>query len=117
MASDFTPVSSLYRSLEIGPYEYLKETGFIGFAKRYRHYLYGFAALLILILLYTASVRRIVSIRTRDLTIALKEKDKAEKEARESRENLFQLEKGRRCELNCQHDVCSRSPSADRVSN
>lgn len=92
-ASDFTPVSSLYRSLEIGPYEYLKETGFIGFAKRYRHYLYGFAALLILILLYTASVRRIVSIRTRDLTIALKEKDKAEKEARESRENLFQLEK------------------------
>ena len=92
-ASDFTPVSSLYRSLEIGPYEYLKETGFIGFAKRYRHYLYGFAALLILILLYTASVRRIVSLRTRDLTIALKEKDKAEKEARESRENLFQLEK------------------------
>ena len=92
-ASDFTPVSSLYRSLEIGPYEYLKETGFIGFAKRYRHYLYGFAALLILILLYTASVRRIVSIRTRDLTIALKEKDKAEKEARESREYLFQLEK------------------------
>ena len=38
-------------------------------------------------------MRRIVSIRTRDLTIALKEKDKAEKEARESRENLFQLEK------------------------
>lgn len=92
-ASDFTPVSSLYRSLEIGPYEYLKETGFTGIAKRYRHYLYGFAALLILILLYTASVRRIVSLRTRDLTIALKEKDKAEKEARESRENLFQLEK------------------------
>lgn len=92
-ASDFTPVSSLYRSLEIGPYEYLKETGFTGFAKRYRHYLYGLAALLILILLYTASVRRIVSLRTRDLTIALKEKDKAEKEARESRENLFQLEK------------------------
>ena len=74
-------------------YEYLKETGFTGFAKRYRHYLYGLAALLILILLYTASVRRIVSLRTRDLTIALKEKDKAEKEARESRENLFQLEK------------------------
>lgn len=92
-ASDFTPVSSLYRSLELGPYEYLKETGFKGFAKRYRHYLYGLAALLILILLYTASVRRIVSLRTRDLTIALKEKDKAEKEARESRENLFQLEK------------------------
>ena len=92
-ASDFTPVSSLYRSLEIGPYEYLKETGFTGFAKRYRHYLFGLAALLILILLYTASVRRIVSLRTRDLTIALKEKDKAEKEARESRENLFQLEK------------------------
>lgn len=92
-ASDFTPVSSLYRSLEIGPYEYLKETGFTGFAKRNRHYLYGLAALLILILLYTASVRRIVSLRTRDLTIALKEKDKAEKEARESRENLFQLEK------------------------
>lgn len=92
-ASDFTPVSSLYRSLEIGPYEYLKETGFTGFAKRYRHYLYGLAALLILILLYTASVRRIVSLRTRDLTIALKEKDKAEKEARESRENLFLLEK------------------------
>lgn len=92
-ASDFTPVSSLYRSLETGPYEYLKETGFTGFAKRYRHYLYGLAALLILILLYTASVRRIVSLRTRDLTIALKEKDKAEKEARESRENLFQLEK------------------------
>ena len=38
-------------------------------------------------------MRRIVSLRTRDLTIALKEKDKAEKEARESRENLFQLEK------------------------
>lgn len=59
-------------------------------------------------------MRRIVSLRTRDLTIALKEKDKAEKEARESRENLFQLEKaGVVSELSAMfaHDARSRSTS------
>ena len=72
---------------------FLKETGFIGFAKRYRHYLYGFAALLILILLLYGFREKIVSIETRDRPIALEGKDKAEKEGSREQRNLFQLEK------------------------
>ena len=92
-ASDFTSVSSLYRALKMGPYEYLNETGIKGIVKSYGPYLLGFLILLLTGIAYTASVRRIVSIRTRDLTRALKEKDVAERDARISRENLFNLEK------------------------
>lgn len=92
-ASDFSTVSDLYKSLKMGPYEYLRKTTPQAIFQEYRPVFYGLFALLLLGLIYIATVNRVVRIRTRDLQIALKKKEEAQEEAKSTQEKLFQMEK------------------------
>lgn len=92
-ASDFGSVNSLYRSLKMGPYEYLKDSAPSALIYKYRFFFYGLAALIILVSAYIISVQRIVNSRTKALREALTKAHEAQEEARASQEKLYQLEK------------------------
>ncbi len=93
ITNDFSRVTQLYKNLQIGPYEYLRENTPKAIIYRYRFELMIILGLVIVSFLYTLSVKRIVRLRTQDLRLALEERNRAEDLARKSREQLFQLEK------------------------
>jgi two-component system sensor histidine kinase TtrS len=92
-ASDFSAVQDLYRSLKMGPFEYLNRTTPEALFYEYRFVFISIALILLIGLLYIISVNRLVAKRTKDLRQALKNTEKAQKDARSVQERLFQLEK------------------------
>lgn len=93
VSSDFLSVDRLYRSLEIGPYEYLNDSSWKGLWRRHKEKIIPIAALLLLLFAYEARLHYLVKVRTRDLTRALKEKETAETDAKQSRRRLSSLER------------------------
>lgn len=93
VSSDFLALDRLYRSLEIGPYAYLRDRGWRALWQRHREKILPLAALLLLLIAYEARLHYLVRVRTRDLTEALRAKDAAEADARHSRERLTNLER------------------------
>lgn len=92
-ASDFSTVHELYRTLRLGPYEYLRHLTPTALLYEYRYVFYGFLALLLLALFYIYAVNKLVRRRTKALQVALEKKERAQEEARNVQERLFQLEK------------------------
>lgn len=76
--ADYHPVHELLRELQIGPYAFLRETGWQSLLRRYWPWALG----LILIMLggaaYTVHVEHLVQRRTRELTQALDERHRLE---------------------------------------
>lgn len=93
LANNFTEVNSLYKDLKIGPYRYLRHQEWRAFLNRYRVEFFLCAGVLILLLVYVAAVRRMVSIRTRDLQKALSTVHDMRKKEKEAAERLFQIER------------------------
>ena len=88
-----TAVETLYRSLEIGPYAYLKDTSLAGLYRRYSTYVWTAGVMLLLLIAYEVRLKRLVRRRTAQLSDALREQRRMEREAREDRERLGTLEK------------------------
>ncbi len=92
-ASDFSAVQELYKSLRMGPFEYLNHTTPKALLYEYRYIFYSIAIIAFIGLLYIVAVKRLVAKRTKDLRLALKKKEELQKEARSIQDRLFQMEK------------------------
>lgn len=83
----------LYRELRIGPYRYLREVRWDTLWENYKPWFAGFAALLLFAGFHILRTNRLVRLRTRQLSVALQEKDRLAEEARKSRDRLYQMER------------------------
>lgn len=83
----------LYRELRIGPYRYLREVRWDTVWENYKPWFAGLAALLLFAGFHILRTNRLVRLRTRQLRVALSEKDRLEQEARKSRDRLYQMER------------------------
>lgn len=83
----------LYRELRIGPYRYLREVRWDTLWENYKPWFAGFAALLLFAGFHILRTNRLVRLRTRQLNVALQEKDRLAEEARKSRDRLYQMER------------------------
>lgn len=93
VASDFTPVDGLYRSIRRGPYEYLRTWTWAHFWESYRAEILFAAAFVILVVLYGFAVSWLVGKRTRELERALGAKRLADEERARAQLRLERLQK------------------------
>ena len=89
--ADYQTVHELFRSLQIGPYAYLREPTLMVMAQRYWPWVGGFALLMLGWILYTVRVEYLVQKRTAALSTALAERDQLEASARAAHEQADHL--------------------------
>lgn len=93
IASDFRGVDNLFRTLKIGPYEYLATFSFKRFTA---HYWPGFAialTLLIALVLHSVTVGTLVRRRTRELEASLKRENELSQETVAAQNRFLALQK------------------------
>lgn len=88
LSNSFGSVDTLYRSLKIGPYEYLRQTGWRYWVETYRQYLFVVAGVILFVLIHIVRTNRLVTLRTAQLRETLAAKERAEEEAGIVREKL-----------------------------
>lgn len=88
LSNSFGSVDKLYRSLKIGPYEYLRQTGWRYWVETYREYLFVIAGVILFVLIHIVRTNRLVALRTAQLRETLAAKERAEEEAGIAREKL-----------------------------
>lgn len=93
IARRFSKVDELYKDLQIGPYSYLKDWTAAGIFNRYKVEVLSTAAVLLLLLLNSLYLKREVNRRTLQVRRALERQIKLEKDYRESRQRLGQMER------------------------
>lgn len=93
MATDFTPVDTLFKELKIGPYEYLRHWTLRRFLSEYWPFLTLFIAAVIGLLLHSVRSDRLVERRTRELTKAYAKQKELEERTRRANEHLASLQK------------------------
>lgn len=93
IASRFSKVDELYRDLQLGPYQYLKDWSPAGILKRFKTEILLATGLLLLLILNSLYLRRTVARRTLQVRRTLNRQIKLEKEYKESRNRLAQMEK------------------------
>lgn len=93
MATDFTPVDTLFKELKIGPYEYLRHWTLRRFLSEYWPFLTLFIAAVIGLLLHSVRSDRLVERRTRELTKAYAKQKELEERTRRANEHLAALQK------------------------
>ena len=89
--ADYHPVHELFRELKIGPYAFLRETGWDALWRRYWPWAAGLVLLLLGGGLYTLRVEHLVQRRTRELTFALAERHRLEATLRSGQEQMDHL--------------------------
>ena len=89
----FGSVDKASRILETGPYKYLREWSFSALWKRYSQFILFSAVLLILLVIHVIRVNYLVTVRTRNLKLALEENKKLESHARASSQRIATLER------------------------
>ncbi|BAL96222.1 sensor histidine kinase [Rubrivivax gelatinosus] len=88
---DYSSVHALFRTLKIGPYEYLSHTTLRGLVAGYWPWFAAAAAALAWWLVHVARVESLVRRRTVELTREIQEREKAEQAARLHREQRDQF--------------------------
>lgn len=86
-------VEALYKTLEIGPYAYLRDTSLRGLYNRYQGYVHAALLFLLLLIAYEVRLQRLVKLRTAELCDALIDQRRIEADARRDRDRLGSLEK------------------------
>ncbi len=86
-------VEQLYKTLEIGPYAYLRDFSLRGLYSRYQGYVHAALVFLIFLVAYEIRLQRLVKRRTGELREALIEQRRLETDARRDRDRLGSLEK------------------------
>lgn len=76
--ADYHPVHEILRELKIGPYSFLRETGWDSLFNRYWPWAAGLAVMLLIGVGYTLQVERLVKRRTKELSLAIEERQKLE---------------------------------------
>lgn len=93
VADSYESVNDVYRLLRVGPYEYLRELNWGVFKERYLKYVWLMLGVILLGIVHILRTRRLVRIRTQQLSDALVRQAKLEKEARISRQRLSAVER------------------------
>lgn len=93
VADSYESVNDVYRLLRVGPYEYLRELNWDVFKERYLKYVWLLMGILVLGFVHILRTRRLVRIRTQQLSDALIRQEKLEKDARISRQRLSAVER------------------------
>ncbi len=86
-------IDQLMKDLGLGPYSYLKDTSLKGLINRFKNELLIVLAILLFLIFNELHLRRLVNQRTKALSIALKEKERANEEAALSRQRFASLER------------------------
>ena len=86
-------IEQLMKDLGLGPYSYLKDTSLKGLVKRFKNELLVVIAALLFLIFNELHLRHLVKKKTRALSIALEEKERANEEAALSRQRFAALEK------------------------
>jgi two-component system, LuxR family, sensor histidine kinase TtrS len=89
--ADYHPVNELFRELQIGPYAFLRETGWDSLWRRYWPLGAGIALFLLAWGIYTLRVEHLVQRRTRELSSALAERQRLEARIRTGQEQMDHL--------------------------
>lgn len=89
--ADYHPVHELLRELQIGPYAFLRETGWESLLRRYWPAGLVLLSLLFLWGLYTLRVEYLVQRRTRELSAALAERESLEERVRTGQRQMEHL--------------------------
>ena len=93
VVSDFNKVDELYRTLRIGPYEYLRIRSVKDFFARYWGF-FAFAGFFIAgLALHNWRTTRLVRVRTRELKLALEKEWEAERHAQDVQQRLEAVER------------------------
>lgn len=89
--ADYHPVHELFRELQIGPYAFLRETGWDSLWRRY--WPWGAGLLLVLVVwgIYTLRVEHLVQRRTQQLSSALAEHHRLEERVQAGQEQMDHL--------------------------
>lgn len=93
VASNFKAVNDLFRKLEIGQYAYLHDRSWSGLWNRHKEKFFIFLLALAILAAHELRLNFLVRKRTKELRVALEEKERADMDARESRERLSRLER------------------------
>ena len=93
ISQKFSKVNQLYQDLKIGPYSYLKEQSLSALWQRFKNVILIIAGIVLILIVNEIYLRSAVAWRTRQLKSALKEKIRAERDAREKGKQLAQMEK------------------------
>ena len=93
VADSYESVNDVYRILRVGPYEYLRELNWNVFKERYLKYVLLLLGVVLLGVVHILRTRRLVRIRTQQLSDALARQAKLEKDARISRQRLSAVER------------------------
>ncbi|WP_303336982.1 PhnD/SsuA/transferrin family substrate-binding protein [Sutterella sp.] len=91
--SDFHEVRALEEALHLGPWAYLEDMTPAGLWRRWRPWILGVAAIVLLLLVNEWRLRRLVRRRTAELERALAERDRLEASEAKARERLSKLER------------------------
>ncbi len=89
--ADYHPVHELLRSLQIGPYTFLRETGWDAFWHRYWPWLGGIFIILLAWGAYTLHVEHLVQRRTRELLSSQAERHELEERIQATQEQMDHL--------------------------
>ncbi len=93
VSNDFTAVRDLYRNLQIGPYEYLRQWNPKALWDKYQWIFWLILAVGTAAGIHIVRSDRLVRLRTSELQFAISQRDLAEKQAQTDREKLSQLER------------------------
>lgn len=86
-------IEQLMKDLGLGPYSYLKDNSLLGIFNRFKNEILISLVILIFLIFNELHLRRLVTQRTKALSIALEEKDRANEEAASARRRFASLEK------------------------
>ncbi len=93
IGTNFAKVDELFRTLRVGYYEYLRKANWQAIWENYRFAIFGLLAVALFAIFHIIRTNRLVHLRTAQLREALVKKDALEREARTSRERLYQMER------------------------
>lgn len=93
LSNSFQSVSDLYRSLKLGPYEYLRFFSFRYLISEYTEIITTILVVILLTIVHIIRTNLLVKKKTAQLRLMLEEKSRLEKETESAREKLAQWER------------------------
>ena len=93
VASDFTGIDNLLKSLRLGSYQRFSKEWFWQRIIEYRFWLLGSLAVFVLLLVHSFIVSRTVNIRTRELKESLRRENRSFNEAQEAHRRLMRMQR------------------------
>lgn len=93
VASDFTAIDNLLKSLQLGSYQRFSKEWFWQRIIEYRFWILGVLAIFALLLIHSFIVSRTVNIRTRELKESLKRESRSFHEAQEAHRRLMKMQR------------------------